>query len=101
MTAHVTHVIVRDDGPPMQPQRVGAVYAIPGPEFKTYVPDYAPNKDALDALDEDEASEVETKVITSTRRPRRPKTTATAETKRRPRPRRTRSADDEGAGKEE
>jgi hypothetical protein len=98
MTTHVTHVTVRDDGPPTQPQRIGAIYGIPGPEFKTYVPDYAPNKDALDEAEED--SEVETKVVTASRRPARPKTTATAETKPRGRPRRTRVTDDEGAKEE-
>jgi hypothetical protein len=83
MTTHITHVTIRDDGPPNRPQVVGAVYAIPGPEFKTYVPDYARVKE--DDYDEAEDSEVETKVIAPGRRPRRPKANTTAETKTRSR----------------
>lgn len=91
MTTHITHVTVRDDGPPVSAQRIGAIYAIPGPEFKTYVPDYAPaHVRTADEEYEEEDSEVTTKVVKPRGRPARPKATTTAETKTRPRRPRTR-----------
>lgn len=77
MNYPITHMIVRETPPPNQTQVVGHMWNPMAPAFKTYVPDYAPNRDTLSELDElddeqdAEDAEAEAKVVRG-RRGRRP-----------------------------
>jgi len=75
MTHSHTHIVVKENPPPQSVMTVGHLYGI-APVFKTFTPDYAPNK-----VDEDDEEEIETKVVKPRRRQPRQKATEQAETK--------------------